>query len=1242
MSCHETHIPNKVLSLNQRPHVTHIIHIADIHVRLGDKIVSRKDEYKHVFDSFVSEISSLECVVNNTCIVMIAGDIFHAKCKFETEGAIVLFEFINNLLALCPVIVCLGNHDMRQEDPLFTDNIQVMVKPYEGQKTKFPIHYLKDTGTYRWENLMIGIVSVKDTLRPMNTSGIVDDLPQFPQVNGGDDDISCKIAMFHGTISAHSIVSNGKAAMFGYPLDWISGYDIVVLGDNHVQQVHTTSTTTYGYSGSLIQQDFGESLFGHGYILWDVQSKRGTCHHIHNKFGAVTIVKNANNDIVCKLAMGDDGIPLDTIQAIKGFPEFPKVRLIDCDEDLVIPKLAAMGIYPSSVKKSKIQCVACPGHTMLQSAMRNATRSDQQILSTDVWLTYMRTHMGDDFQDEWITSPHSLLLHQHDLLPSDVLIKVKARNKKITDKLDIFERDKVLEHSAPSPITFKSMRWSYLMAYGKNNHVDFSSFEGGIALLNGKNATGKSSFLDVICIAIYGTPTSSRDDIGDGVKIVHDDKPTQENANVILDFEWRGDTYQICRVFGTKKKTCVVTKVDGVTKVNDVTKVNGVTTTTIAEGQTCVSNWCTSVFGKKENLLMSSMMCQHDTCTFFHCSPVEQKAILDKALNMSAIASYQCALDEARKAHDSVCNELASYVQGRAAAMVVPDTTSTLEELVASRELCMEEINTLTTKLMIVGKFITGVGEAVHDVDNSEYDEDGEYKLLMEASPHNLATLLRQEKLLAEEIAKSKVDVLSQPPQPLFQPTTRPFMTKDTINAKLAEYALWMEEHKDLDVTDQRDLYEQLEAKVRATSFVRPRAGLDTWTKKYNEWDTSPFPSQTAEVLEQRIAQLERAIRIDDELATIEGVAFNKECWACCKNHGNLDAKIAKLKQERKDCHARKNAKEQLHEVRDKLKKRIVYESQLDFMRSENKAWKEAQKQFVSYDNDVAKLQLLSVSKTYHDALEKWETELQVIAEQQLLHSQWDEWCIYENCLRRQQAQRDIDNVRATLAEARRQHAIASRMKVSVERQLNDCKVVLLRVVKLIDRMEQYEKTVKEVEALDVILKSMQQRAAEVTKLYDVFLGNKKSEMGFKAGVYVDYVLPALEKAMNDFIYELEDSLQVNVRLISDKISICVNDRGNVIPLGNVSGYQRCVLSMAIRVAFTRLASIGTLRHMFLDEAFVAFDKTNASKLSDTIHHLMQYGGFESVVLMSHQNSVRDVANVVLDIQRTGRFSILR
>jgi DNA repair exonuclease SbcCD ATPase subunit/DNA repair exonuclease SbcCD nuclease subunit len=685
----------KVLSQSQHNKVTHIIHIADIHVRTGDRTHSRSEEYAAVFNRFISEISGLQCVLDECALVTVGGDIFHNKGRFETEGAVVLFEFINKLLCMCPVLIIAGNHDFRQEDPMYVDTVDMLVRPYIHTKSKFPIHYLKYTDHYVWENIGIGMCSVKDTLRSFNTAGIVDKLPLFPDPNAFDALKLYRVAMFHGSIS-QSALPSGRAVdsiAHGYPLEWMKGYNVALLGDNHKQQLHCglSGTLHWTYPGSLIQQDDGEPTFGHGYVLWDVSANTGTLHHVPNDSGSITIIRKSSSAYV-RLSP-TEVIPLVDAVRIPHFPKKPKVRLVACDtyEDAIVEELAALGISPCAVKNTKTL------NTGLWNNHENDNDNDDMnndcvetlismsdVNSPNQWDNYVKKSCPTLDVSDWIHDPKKLLIDVNgSSLPQSIIDKIHVRNSKIQKELDNYDGAMQSRDENKYSIKLKYMEWSYLMCFGAENRIDFESLEGKIVLLNGRNASGKSSFLDILCIGLYGVPTSSRGELNGDAKmtahIIHDDKPAMASSNVILVFTVNGVKYMIKRCISEvhdKSRS----HSESIVQVDDVSRTSHV----VAEGSQMVTEWILRRFGTLQDMMMSSIVCQMDNTSFFYLSSSSQKDILDKSMNLQTISAYQGLLDETIKAYKYIANDLNTYVDGMSARNNVnaaADVTEMKEQL---------------------------------------------------------------------------------------------------------------------------------------------------------------------------------------------------------------------------------------------------------------------------------------------------------------------------------------------------------------------------------------------------------------------------------------------------------------------------------------------------------------------------------------------------------------------------------
>lgn len=257
--------------------ITHIIHLADLHIKTGDTFKSKYDEYETVFKNLFEDLSNFIPIIQNKAIIIIAGDIFHNKLKIESPGLKLVLTFLKNLGSISPVYIIRGNHDYRQEYPNEPDLIESLFSIDIPNVT-----YWNNTGHFIVSNIGFGLVSIQDALLKGNTSGITPELPNFPDPKYFDKypQIKHKIALFHGAITKTKL-PNGMIMdeKHTYPLQWFKGYDSVILGDIHLQQLHGvsqiknkikhnfkysteidnytyTDTQPWGYPGSLLQQNF--------------------------------------------------------------------------------------------------------------------------------------------------------------------------------------------------------------------------------------------------------------------------------------------------------------------------------------------------------------------------------------------------------------------------------------------------------------------------------------------------------------------------------------------------------------------------------------------------------------------------------------------------------------------------------------------------------------------------------------------------------------------------------------------------------------------------------------------------------------------------------------------------------------------------------------------------------------------------------------------------------------------------
>ena len=644
---------------------THIIHLADVHLRVGDTVQSRQFEYEAVIARLGEKLQRLECVKRKSALIVVCGDVFHNKNKLEATTVKLWSYFLKTLKSIGPVVFLCGNHDFRQDDPNCPDLIDAMLDTH-SLNDPFEVKYLKDTGTYEFSNVRFGVVSIKDTLKQYDTCGMVDELPAFPVPQGE----FVHVALFHGTIT-QSALPNGQlmAAGHGYPLEWFKGYNLALLGDNHKQQVHRNEklALSWGYPGSLIQQDIGEPVFGHGFILWDLKTLVGKPHHVQNDLGRFR-VKFLNSALHVKVDH-ESYIPLEEVVRAKKFPKTPVVQIVaNTGEEMHVRDIfSTYGVHPTS-----IQTILAIHNVQdrRDDVMPDGNLSLDAIASMNhpsKWLEFINSADKDlslRLQDaRWFEDPCAILMDAvlDTKIPETFRQKIADRREKIYGAIETYKglRQKV---SVRTSVVLKYMTWSWAFSYGDKNWFNFEKMEGSIAVLNGNNASGKSSFIDTLCISIFGEPGKGRN-INSARKVttdfLHHQRPPKTAMQTSVLMLVDGALHEIIRSYThhesklddnvSQVRKCELHRIDA-----DGTK------TRVCSGATMVDAWVGKHCGTIEDLLRTTIVSQFDNYNFFMLKPQEQKEMIDGALNMDTLKAFANIVDVAYNGYSYLIDALAT------------------------------------------------------------------------------------------------------------------------------------------------------------------------------------------------------------------------------------------------------------------------------------------------------------------------------------------------------------------------------------------------------------------------------------------------------------------------------------------------------------------------------------------------------------------------------------------------------
>jgi DNA repair exonuclease SbcCD nuclease subunit len=245
--------------------VKKIIHVADLHIRT----IQMHDLYKEQFQKLLDELSvkflewSDENISHNEIRIVVAGDIAHQKINISNEQLLLTSWFLKELTRFGKVVIIPGNHDFLENNTQRMDSITPVVELLDNQH----ISYYKDSGVYSDDNINWVVYS----LYQHNVK---------PEYEKND---SFYVGLFHGPIQG---LSTDVGFQFEDAYDQLNfvGLDLLLCGDIHKRQTFTLPEGGKGIMvGSLIQQNFGETVKHHGYGVYDMETKEYTFHDLPNE-----------------------------------------------------------------------------------------------------------------------------------------------------------------------------------------------------------------------------------------------------------------------------------------------------------------------------------------------------------------------------------------------------------------------------------------------------------------------------------------------------------------------------------------------------------------------------------------------------------------------------------------------------------------------------------------------------------------------------------------------------------------------------------------------------------------------------------------------------------------------------------------------------------------------------------------------------------------------------------------------
>ena len=619
--------------------IKYIFHLSDLHIRHGDKLQSRYEEYKLVFDNTIisikNKIDELALTFNEHLII-ITGDIYHNKNTIGSYGLLLYRTFIQELTKLGRVIVFPGNHCFVQSDTEMPNLL------YSSSFEIDNLLVLNETKSFIIDNIGFSYVAIHTTLDIYRNSGRIQELPEFPKIL---EDIEYKIGLFHGTFAKVKLY-NGEEIREDtkpYPLEWIKdlNLDFMLLGDIHKRQLFNYKKTICGYSGSLVQQNYGEDILDHGYLLWDLKNKKVEEINIYNNIGYINIKENEKEEILIRQDGKYSYLLEDVIKKNKLlFPTkleiktFSKINFHNLNT-----LLKSFNINFIIISKIDDDAFIKDNRTdLIDNITSDIYNSNEisSIVNDDYILKYfkkMLTPKKYTLLSLFIKDKNALLFDE--TINDNLIIECKKKNLELKPLIELCNKEYEIIKSKPS-FLIRYLGWEGLLCYENTNWLNIYDMDAKTFLIKGANACGKSSIYDILLLAIWGETPKMK---GLTSGIINYNKT---NAQTIIDIESEGTIYKIIRTFQIDIKTNNIKK----SKSTIYKYVNNDEIEVIGCDKLCTTT-INNLFGDMNNFLYSSMITQNLDNDILKLKSENTMKLIDKYSNVEYIYNLQTLFNTA-------------------------------------------------------------------------------------------------------------------------------------------------------------------------------------------------------------------------------------------------------------------------------------------------------------------------------------------------------------------------------------------------------------------------------------------------------------------------------------------------------------------------------------------------------------------------------------------------------------------
>lgn len=585
-----------------------LVHISDIHFR-G---IARHKEYTECFERLFEELRN---EVKPDYIIC-TGDWFHTKTVAITPEIIEKLTWVfRELGKIAPLVGILGNHDGN----LANESRQDTITPIASAINDPRVLIFKQTGVYDMagSNLRVCVLS------PFDKNNWDEVLRDFV-ASQSDDKVS--ICLYHGSVTgcvtdSDWIMTKGAEQSMSY----FQGIDFGLFGDIHQQQflsfredVHGNQKPNVAYPGSLIQQNYGESLVK-GYLVWDIRSRNDwdvEFKRLHNNHSFISVQWHGTVFETVNALTREHGANLagKSIRVLSRNTIFD-IQKTDLTNQLRSNHKAVEVVYRFEKKRDTATTLYTDGEVEDEDLFVSNHKPGQSPVSMqDTVVKALKKYIADNQEAVHVTSGSAT-----EKAMIDLALGYYARVANTSDST----RDVVW--------SLKNMNFSNLYKFGENNSINFEKMRGITGIFGG-NASGKSSIIGAMMFGLFNTTDRGP------VKAAHIINRNKASGSAEILFNVAGTDYVLRReVTKNRSKKGIdhekaagklfLAKVDMTGNEIEINPEN-------AETRSDTDKVIRNLIGSPQDYLMTGLAAQGEMNRFINEGPTARKQMISRFLDL--------------------------------------------------------------------------------------------------------------------------------------------------------------------------------------------------------------------------------------------------------------------------------------------------------------------------------------------------------------------------------------------------------------------------------------------------------------------------------------------------------------------------------------------------------------------------------------------------------------------------------